>query len=150
MKINHLAIAVTDLDAALSFYRDALGLPLQGVEAVEREGVRVAFLPIGDSHIELVQPLLEDSGSVVPAASGIAKWMSKHGQGMHHLCIEVQDIQGMLATLKARGVELINPEPVSRANGTRYAFIHPRSAFGVLVELYEIHSEWRQDRVELS
>ena len=150
MKINHLAIAVTDLDAALSFYRDALGLPLQGVEAVEREGVRVAFLPIGDSHIELVQPLLEDSESVVPAASGIAKWMSKHGQGMHHLCIEVQDIQGMLATLKARGVELINPEPVSRANGTRYAFIHPRSAFGVLVELYEIHSEWRQDRVELS
>ena len=140
MKINHLAIAVNDLDAALSFYRDALGLPLQGVEAVEREGVRVAFLPLGESHIELVQPLLEESGSVVPAANGIGKWMSKHGQGMHHLCIEVQDIQGMMTALKAKGVELINPEPVSRANGTRYAFIHPRSAFGVLVELYEINS----------
>ena len=139
MKINHLAIAVSDLDAALSFYRDALGLPLQGVEAVEREGVRVAFLPIGDSHIELVQPLLEND-VVVPAASGIAKWMSKHGQGMHHLCIEVTDIAAMMTALKAKGVELINPEPVSRANGTRYAFIHPRSAFGVLIELYEINS----------
>jgi methylmalonyl-CoA/ethylmalonyl-CoA epimerase len=129
MRINHLAIAVPDIDAALSFYRDALGLPLQGIDVVEREGVKVAFLPLGESHIELVEPIRNDTG--------IAKWMSKHGQGMHHLCVEVTDISAALARLQARGVELINPQPVMRENGTRYAFIHPRSAFGVLVELYE-------------
>ena len=127
MRINHLAIAVPNIDAALSFYRDALGLELQGVDVVEREGVKTAFLPIGESHIELVEPTRSDTG--------IAKWMSKHGQGMHHLCIEVNDIVAMLARLQAQGIELINPQPVMRDNGTRYAFIHPRSAFGVLVEL---------------
>ena len=129
MRINHLAIAVPDIDAALSFYRDALGLPLQGIDVVEREGVKVAFLPLGESHIELVEPIRNDTG--------IAKWMSKHGQGMHHLCIQVDDISAALARLQARGIELINPQPVMREDGTRYAFIHPRSAFGVLVELYE-------------
>ena len=129
MRINHLAIAVPDIDAALSFYRDALGLPLQGIDVVEREGVKVAFLPLGESHIELVEPIRNDTG--------IAKWMSKHGQGLHHLCVEVTDITAALARLQAKGVELINPQPVMRENGTRYAFIHPRSAFGVLVELYE-------------
>jgi methylmalonyl-CoA/ethylmalonyl-CoA epimerase len=130
MKINHLAIAVPDIEAALSFYRDALGLALQGIEVVEREGVKVAFLPLGESHIELVEPIRNDTG--------IAKWMSKHGQGMHHLCVEVKDISAALARLQASGVELINPQPVMRENGTRYAFVHPRSAFGVLVELYEV------------
>jgi methylmalonyl-CoA/ethylmalonyl-CoA epimerase len=129
-KINHLAIAVSSIDAALSFYRDALGLDLQGVDAVEHEGVKVAFLPLGESHIELVEPTRNDTG--------IAKWMSKHGQGLHHLCIEVHDIDAMLKRLAARGVVLINPQAVTRDNGTRYAFIHPRSAFGVLVELYEL------------
>lgn len=132
MKINHLAIAVPDLEAALGFYRDALGLPLQQVEAVEREGVKVAFLPLGESHIELVQPTREDTG--------IVKWMSKHGAGMHHVCVEVSDIDAKLAELAAKGIELINPQAINRDNGTRYAFIHPRSAFGVLVELYEVKS----------
>ncbi len=132
MKIDHLAIAVPDLDAALSFYRDALGLPVQQVDTVDREGVKVAFLPIGESHIELVQPIRDDTG--------IAKWMHKHGAGMHHVCIEVPDIAAMLAQLASKGVELINPQPIQRDNGTRYAFIHPRSAFGVLVELYEVRS----------
>ena len=130
MRINHLAIAVPNIEAALSFYRDGLGLELQGVDVVEREGVKTAFLPIGQSHIELVEPTRSDTG--------IAKWMSKHGQGMHHLCIEVDDIVAMLTRLHAKGIELINPQPVLRDNGTRYAFIHPRSAFGVLVELYEV------------
>jgi methylmalonyl-CoA/ethylmalonyl-CoA epimerase len=132
MKINHLAIAVPDIEAALSFYRDGLGLELQGIETVEREGVKVAFLPLGESHIELVEPICSDTG--------IAKWMGKHGQGMHHVCIQVEDISATLARLQAKGVELINPQPVLRENGTRYAFIHPRSTFGVLVELYEIAS----------
>ncbi len=129
MRIDHLAIAVPDIDAALSFYRDALGLPLAEVEDVEREGVRVAFLPLGDSHIELVQP--------TQAGTGIAKWLAKHGQGLHHVCIKVDDIEATLARLANHGAELINPQPVTKPNGTRYAFIHPRSAFGVLVELYE-------------
>ncbi|MCS7054758.1 MAG: methylmalonyl-CoA epimerase [Thermoflexales bacterium] len=131
MKLDHLAIAVADLDAALAFYRDALGLPLTRVEAVEREGVRVAFLSLDDgaSHLELVQPTRDDTG--------IVKWMSKHGPGMHHVCLAVADIEAVLARLAAHGCELINPQPVERADGTRYAFIHPRSAFGVLVELYE-------------
>jgi methylmalonyl-CoA/ethylmalonyl-CoA epimerase len=130
MKINHLAIAVTDIDAALAFYRDALGLELDHVEDVERESVRVAFLNIGESHIELVQPTRDDTG--------IAKWMNKRGEGMHHLCIEVGDIEAALAEMKKRNVDLINPQPITKPNGTRYAFIHPRCAFGVLIELYEL------------
>ncbi|MFN4292648.1 MAG: methylmalonyl-CoA epimerase [Thermoflexales bacterium] len=131
MQLDHLAIAVADLDAALAFYRDALGLELEGIEAVEREGVRVAFLPLGDgkSRIELVQPTRDDTG--------IVKWMAKHGPGMHHVCLAVPNLESALARLAAHGCELINPQPVAREDGTRYAFIHPRSAFGVLVELYE-------------
>lgn len=131
MQLNHLAIAVADLDAALAFYRDALGLELEGIEAVEQEGVRVAFLPLGDgeSRIELVQPTREDTG--------IVKWMAKHGPGMHHVCLTVPNLESALARLAAHGCELINPQPVTREDGTRYAFIHPRSTFGVLVELYE-------------
>ncbi len=130
MKLDHLAIAVPDLDAAMVFYRDALGLNVQRVEDVAHEGVRVAFLSVGDSHIELVQPTRDDTGLV--------KWMSKHGAGMHHVCLAVDDIEATLARLAAHGCELINPTPVMRDDGTRYAFVHPRSTFGVLVELYEI------------
>lgn len=133
VKLDHLAIAVPDLDAALAFYRDALGLELQRIEQVEREGVRIAFLPLGDgpatSWIELVQPTRDDTG--------IVRWMAKHGPGMHHVCLAVADIEATLARLAAHGCELINPQPVTREDGTRYAFVHPRSAFGVLVELYE-------------
>jgi methylmalonyl-CoA/ethylmalonyl-CoA epimerase len=127
--LDHLAIAVPDLDAAMAFYRDALGLDVQRVEDVPREGVRVAFLPVGGSHIELVQPTRDDTG--------IVKWMAKHGAGMHHVCLAVEDIDAVLARLTVHGCELINPQPIARDDGTRYAFIHPRSAFGVLVELYE-------------
>ncbi|MFN3704716.1 MAG: methylmalonyl-CoA epimerase [Thermoflexales bacterium] len=129
MRLEHLAIAVQDLDSALAFYCDALGLSVQRVEEVQREGVRVAFLPLGDAHIELVQPTCD--------ATGIAKWMGKHGPGMHHVCIAVEDISAVLARLAERGVELINPQPMRREDGTAYAFIHPRSTFGVLIELYQ-------------
>jgi methylmalonyl-CoA/ethylmalonyl-CoA epimerase len=131
-RLNHLAIAVTDLDAALAFYRDALGLHVERVETVEREAVAVAFLPLGDgeSEIEILQPTRDDTG--------VAKWLAKHGPGMHHLCIQVTDIDATLARLAAHGAELINPQPVRKPDGTRYAFIHPKSAFGVLVELYEL------------
>jgi methylmalonyl-CoA/ethylmalonyl-CoA epimerase len=130
-KLNHLAVAVPDLDAALTFYRDALGLHLERVENVEREAVKVAFLPLGDGEIELVQPTRDDTG--------IAKWLGKHGAGMHHVCIQVDDIAATIERLKAHNIELINPEPVQKADGTRYAFVHPKSAFGVLVELYQVN-----------
>jgi methylmalonyl-CoA/ethylmalonyl-CoA epimerase len=132
-RMNHLAIAVEDLDAALAFYRDALGLRLERVEQVDREAVKVAFLPLGGGEIELVQPTREDTG--------IAKWLVKHGAGMHHVCIQVDDIAATMARLVAHGVQLINAEPVQKPDGTRYAFVHPKSAFGVLVELYQLASE---------
>jgi methylmalonyl-CoA/ethylmalonyl-CoA epimerase len=128
-KIDHVAIAVPDIDAALGFFRDGLGLNIERVEAVEREGVKVVFLPLGESHVELVEPTRDDTG--------IAKWMRKHAQGLHHICIAVDDIDAVLARLAQHNVELINPEPITKPDGTRYAFVHPRSASGVLVELYQ-------------
>ena len=135
--LNHLAIAVTDLDAAVAFYRDALGLTLERVEEVEREAVRVAFLPLRDGEIEILQPTRDDTG--------VAKWLAKHGPGMHHLCIQVDDVEAVMARLAAHGAELINPQPVQKPDGTRYAFVHPKSAFGVLVELYEIAPDAPRD-----
>ncbi|MCL4507418.1 MAG: methylmalonyl-CoA epimerase [Chloroflexi bacterium] len=127
--LNHLAIAVTDLDAAIAFYRDVLGLPLDRVEDVQEEKSKVAFLPLGNSEIELVQPTSE--------STGVAKWLAKHGPGMHHVAIQVENLDAVIARLTAAGIELTNPEPRQKADGTRYTFIHPRSAFGVLIELYQ-------------
>ncbi|MBX7212408.1 MAG: methylmalonyl-CoA epimerase [Thermoflexales bacterium] len=129
MRLDHLAIAVPDLDAALAFYRDGLGLTCARVEDVEREGVRIAFLPVGESEIELLQPTRQDTG--------IVKWLAKHGPGMHHVCLEVGDIQAAMARIQRAGGEMINPEPVRRPEGTLYAFVHPRSTGGVLIELYQ-------------
>jgi len=127
--LNHIAIAVTDLDAALVFYRDVLGLRLDRVEEVKEEKSRVAFLPLGNSEIELVQPTADDTG--------VAKWLARHGPGMHHVAIQVKDIVAAMERLKSNQVELINLEPRRKIDGTLYAFIHPRSAFGVLIELYQ-------------
>ena len=129
-KIDHVALVVGDMDAALGFWRDSLGLELTHIATVPRENSAIAFLPLGGSEIELVQPTSEDSG--------IAKYLEKRGPGMHHICLEVDDITGMLAQLKAQGVQLIHEEPVIAESGKKYAFIHPKAAFGVLVELYEL------------
>jgi len=129
-QINHVAIVVEDIEASLSFWRDALGIEMHELREVPAEKSKVAFLPIAGSEIELVQPTTDDSG--------IAKYLAKRGQGMHHVCLEVDDIVGMLAQLKAKGVRLINEDPRTAADGKRYAFIHPESASGVLVELYQI------------
>ena len=128
-KINHVAIVVPDIDAALAFWRDALGMELSHVKEVPEQETQVAFLPAGDSEVELVQPTTE--------TSGMARYMEKRGPGMHHVCLEVDDIEAMLAQLKAKGVQLINEEPTVGAGGRKIAFIHPKSAGGVLVELYE-------------
>ncbi len=129
-KINHIAILVNDLESPLSFWRDALGLELTQVEEVPGEQARIAFLPTGDSEIELVQPTTEDSG--------LARYLEKRGPGMHHICLEVDDIDGMLAQLKEKGIQLINEAAKVGSNGRRYAFVHPKSASGVMVELYEL------------
>lgn len=128
-KVNHVAIAVSDLDAALGFWRDALGLPLDHVEDVPSQKATVAFLPVGDTEVELVKPTAEDTG--------VAKFIAERGGGMHHLCFEVDDIEGMLRTLKEKGVRLINETPLELP-GRKMAFIHPKSTNGVLVELYQI------------
>ncbi len=130
IKINHIAVVVEDIDSALTFWRDALGLPLHHVEHNEGEAVDIAFLPVGESEVELISPFTEDSG--------VAKYLAKKGAGLHHLCIEVQDIDDALRQLQEKGVELINETPRTRPDGRRYAFVHPKSTGGVLLELYEV------------
>lgn len=129
-RIDHVAIVVEDLDKALSFWRDALGIELHEVRDVPAEKAQVAFLPLAGSEVELVLPVTGDSG--------IAKYLAKRGAGMHHLCLEVDDIEGMLSQLKAKNIRLINEKPRLAADGKRYAFIHPESSGGVLVELYQL------------
>ena len=129
-KLNHVAIVVEDADASLTFWRDALGIELHEMRNVPAEESVVAFLPLEGGEIELVQPTTDDSG--------IARYLAKRGQGMHHLCLEVDDLAGMLKQLKSRGIRLINEEPRLAPDGKKYAFIHPEAAGGVLVELYQI------------
>jgi methylmalonyl-CoA/ethylmalonyl-CoA epimerase len=129
IKIDHLAVVVDDMDKALNFWRDALGLSVSATEHNEHEAVDIAFLPVGESRVELLKPTTDDSG--------IAKYMAKRGAGMHHLCIAVADIEAAMQQISASGVELINETPRTREDGTRYAFVHPKSTGGVMVELYE-------------
>lgn len=128
-RIDHIAIVVEDIEKTLEFWRDALGLRLADVEDVPEQKSQVAFLPVGETEVELVRPTTDDSG--------VAKYLQKRGPGMHHICFEVDDISGALEQLKARGVRLINETPVPGAGGKQIAFIHPESTSGVLVELYQ-------------
>ncbi|MBL8064132.1 MAG: methylmalonyl-CoA epimerase [Anaerolineales bacterium] len=128
--INHVAIVVEDMEKSLSFWRDALGIDLHELRDVPAEKSQVAFLPLAGAEVELVMPTTDDSG--------IAKYLAKRGQGMHHLCLEVDDINGMMVQLKSKNIRLINEEPRTTADGKKYAFIHPESTGGVLLELYQI------------
>lgn len=128
--IHHIAVAVRDLDEALAFYRDALGLEVTSRREVPKEGVEIAFLASGEAQIELVQPL-DDEG-------GVARFLEKHGEGLHHLCLRVDDIAQAVARLREMGARLLSKEPQAGPGGKRYVFIHPRSAHGVLLELYEV------------
>lgn len=130
VKVNHIAVVVADVDNALKFWRDALGLHLERTEQNDTEAVNIAFMPVGDSEIELIAPTTD--------SSGVAKYLAKTGGGLHHICLEVEDIEAALAQLTAHGIELINETPRTRPDGIRYAFVHPKSAGGVMVELYEI------------
>jgi methylmalonyl-CoA/ethylmalonyl-CoA epimerase len=128
-RINHIGVAVRDLDAALAVWRDALGLPLSDVEEVAAQKVRVAFFRTGESRIELVCPTAE--------GTGVAGFLEKRGEGVHHVALEVDDIEKALADLRGRGVRLIDEVPVKGAHGTRVAFLHPKGTTGVLIELVE-------------
>lgn len=128
--INHVAVVVDNMEKALSFWRDALGIELHELRDVPVEQSQVAFLPLAGSEVELVMSTSDNSG--------IAKYLAKRGPGMHHICLEVDDIVSMLAQLRAKGVRLINEEPRTSVDGKKYAFIHPESTSGVLVELYQL------------
>jgi methylmalonyl-CoA/ethylmalonyl-CoA epimerase len=135
LKIDHLALLVDDLDAALDFWQSALGLEASQLSDVPAEQAQIAFLPVGDSLIELVRPTTGDSG--------LKRYLEKRGPGMHHICLQVDDIAGFLAHLKAKGVQLINEEPRLGDDGRKYAFVHPKSAHGVMIELYELPAAGR-------
>lgn len=128
--INHIAIVVEDIEESLAFWRDQLGLTLDHMETVSSQGVKIAFLPVGGSEVELVQPLDEESG--------VARYLRKRGPGLHHLCFEVEDIAAKLQELKEEGVRLIDEDPLVLEDGRKMAFLHPKSASGVLIELYEL------------
>lgn len=128
-KIDHIGIVVQDIEAALKVYRDALGLELTKTEFVPEQRVKIAFLPTGESEIELVQPTTDDSG--------IARYLARRGEGIHHICLEVDDIEAALAQVAAQGMELIDKTPRIGSGGQKLAFVHPKSAHGVLIEFYE-------------
>ena len=128
-RIDHIAIVVSNIEEAQAFYRDALGLEATHIEQVDDQEVIVAFMPAGDSEIELVEPIND--------TSGVAKFLAKHGPGIHHICLEVDSVEKTLADMKARGAQLIDEEPTIGSGGKKIAFAHPKSTFGVLIELYE-------------
>ena len=127
--LDHIGIAVRDLDAALAFYRDALGLDVGEAEEVPSERVRAQFLPLGDSALELLEAT--DEGSA------IARSIERRGPGIHHITLRVADLAAALARLRERGVRLVDERPRPGAGGSRVAFIHPSAAQGVLIELKE-------------
>jgi methylmalonyl-CoA epimerase len=127
-KINHIAIVVNDLDASLQAYHELLGLPIGDRKVMPEQEVEIAFLPTGDSQIELITPTTADSG--------VAKYLAKRGEGIHHICLEVEDVEAALAEMKAKGAQLINKETIQAAEGRAF-FLHPKGTHGVLIELLE-------------
>jgi len=126
-KVDHIGVAVSNLEEALKVYTDVLGLKLHGTEVVEEQKVRVAFMPVGDTEIEL----LESTDPEGP----IAKFIEKRGEGIQHIAFKVDDIEEALEQMRQKGVRLIDEKPRYGAGGARIAFLHPKSTGGVLVEL---------------
>jgi methylmalonyl-CoA/ethylmalonyl-CoA epimerase len=129
MKIDHIGIATNGIESAAAFYRETLGLNLENIEEVGSQNVRVAMLPLGESRIELLEPMSEDSP--------ISRFLAKRGPGIHHIAVRVDDIRASLADLKQRGARLIDEQPRAGAGGCLVAFVHPSSTGGVLLELVE-------------
>lgn len=129
MNIDHIGIATERLEEAAAVWRDALGLELDSTEEVATQGVRVAMFSLGESHIELLEPLAP--------SSPVGRFLQKRGPGIHHIAVRVEDIRGALADLKAKGLRLIDEEPRVGARGCLVAFIHPAATNGVLLELVQ-------------
>jgi len=128
-KIDHIGVAVSDLEKTISFYRDQIGLDFKGTEVVEEQKVKVAFFPVGESKMEFLEPTEQ--------GSPVGKFIEKKGEGVHHLAFRVDNLEAKLEQLKAQGIELIDEKPRYGAGGARIAFLHPRSTGGILVELCE-------------
>jgi methylmalonyl-CoA epimerase len=133
-RIHHVGIAVRDLDKALEFYRDVLGLHVHALDTVEDQGVRAALLTIGESEIELLEPL--------HAEANMAKFIERKGEGLHHICFNTPDVDGDLETLKAKGVELVDQKSRPGLAGM-ICFLHPKASRGVLVELATTMENYR-------
>ena len=128
-KIDHVGVAVEDLDGAIALYEGTLGMPLVHRETVEEQGVEAVLLDVGDGHVELLRPLGPDTP--------VGKFVSKRGEGLHHVAYAVADIDVALTELSDRGIELIDSEARTGIRGSRVAFVHPRSTGNVLTELVE-------------
>jgi methylmalonyl-CoA/ethylmalonyl-CoA epimerase len=128
-KIDHIALVAPSLDESTGFWAEALGLTVSATHREAEQEVDVAFLPVGESKIEILAPFVADNG--------VAKYLEKRGPGMHHICLEVDDIRAALARLKEHNVPLIDAEPRLNSEGREMAFIHPKGTGGVLVELYQ-------------
>ncbi len=128
-KIDHIGIAVKDLNQAIRFYRDQLGLKIKAVEEVDQQKVKVAFVPVSETNLELLEPT-DPSGPV-------GKFIARKGEGIHHISFKVSDLEGKLKQLREEGIELIDQEPRYGAGGAKIAFLHPKSTGGVLIELCE-------------
>lgn len=129
LKIDHIGIAVKDMEAAKKFYTEVLGMAVQGEEVVEQQKVKVCFIPSGDSEIELLESTSPDGP--------IAKFIEKNGEGVQHIALRVDNIQAALADLKAKGIRLIDEEPRYGAGAASIAFVHPKATGGILLELSE-------------
>ena len=125
--LDHVAIAVKDLDKSIALYRDALGLTLAEVEEVPEQQVKAAIFGHGMGRVELISPTSEDSG--------VARFLARRGEGLHHICLEVEDIEAAMAALREKGAPLIDETPKPGAGGAQVAFIHPKGTGGVLIEL---------------
>lgn len=129
LKVDHIGIAVKNLDETIKFYQDVLGLELQGTEIVEEQKVRVAFLPVGDTEVELLESTSDDGP--------IAKFIEKNGEGVQHIAFKVENIEEAIAYMQAKGMQMIDQTPRYGAGGAKIAFVHPKSSHRVLVELSE-------------
>jgi len=128
-RVDHIAIAVSDLDAALKTLKDLFGVEAVHIEEIPAQKVRVGFVPIGDTKLELVQPTSEDAGT--------AKFIATRGEGLHHIALGTDDVAGSLKKAEEGGARLIDKEPRPGAHGARVGFVHPKSTFGVMIELVE-------------
>jgi methylmalonyl-CoA epimerase len=131
-RIDHVGVAVEDLDASIALYEGTLGMPLVHRETVAEQGVEAVLLDVGDGHVELLSPLGEDTP--------VGKYLARKGPGLHHVAYAVADIEATLAQLAGAGIELIDESPRTGIRGSRVAFLHPRSTGGVLTEIVEPHA----------